>query len=377
MQMSQRKLGSYSDFKSGNFFSKEFIFVLNHINQTPSFKSGRGNGMHYPPSYRLLLVDQVFDSATGVMRNIRYIPGEMSIFQDEQTPDDKIPKKNFHLEFIDGDKLVDGRQTLLIKYLMTTNKNGSNPNRDKSVRPAFFTVDPGEGLKSVMDSDELLAEAQHFCYKGDWDEVAAYAMVLGIPLDRDAREIRYSLRMKATADPKRFMEGLRSPKMKRKYYVMEALKEGIIVKNSSTNTINWKDGGAITQAPMGKDLVDDFVDASFSPNGEKVWSAIMGILRPEASLPKVVTELQNVPSDADLNQIKIDVKPVIPQVIIADISDEEVSDFIDRGLKSGAIVFTKPQWHKIDGKNYSRKALAQELKVNPILLAKLKTELSK
>ena len=373
----QKKLGNYTDFKEGYYSNKEFIFVLNHINQNPSFKSDRGLGRHYPPSVRVLLYDEVFDEENNRMRIIRYVPGESSIFMDEQTPDDKVPKRNYHLEFVDGVKRIDGTQTLLIKYLMITNKNGSNPKKDASVHPRFFTVDPGQGLKTVMDADELLSEAQHFCYKGDWDEVAAYAQVLGVPLDKDSREIRYSLRMIASNNPKKFMDGLKSPKMIRKYYALEALKEGIITKNNTTNTINWKDGGAITQAPIGKDLLDDFVDATFTPNGEKVWDAVMGILRPEKSASAVSTQLQNIPSEKEVTKLTEDIKPVIPQVIVGDVSEEEATSFIDRGVAKGLIAFTKPMWHKYNDENYSKKNLIQELRVNPVLLARLKSDLNK
>lgn len=374
--MSQKRLGSFADFKSGNYSGKEFVFVLNHINQNPSFKSGRGQGVHYPPSVRVLLYDEIFDKEANRQRVIRYIPGETSIYMDEQSSDDKIAKRNFHLEFINGDKRVDGTQTLLIKYLMLTNKNGSNPNRDKSVNPRFFTVDPGEGLKVVMDSDELLSEAQHFCYKGDWDEVAAYSMVLGIPLDRDAREIRYSLRMIASNDPKKFMDGLKSPKMKRKYFVMEALREGIIVRNPANNTVSWKDGGVITQAPIGKDLIEDFVDATFTPNGEKVFSAIMGVLRPETSSPKIATELTNIPAEVTKEGPKFD-GPVVPQVVMADISDAEVDSLIERAEAKGVITYAAPFWFKFNGKSYKKKeALSAALKGDPFLVAELKKQLN-
>lgn len=370
-----RKLGSYADFKSGKYANKEFVFVLNHINENPSYKSARGVGRHFPPSVRMPLYDEIFDAEKGIQRVIRYIPGEKSIYMDEQTSDEKIPKKPYYLEFIDGDKRIDGKQTLLIKYLMTTNKNGSNLERDKTAKIKFFTVDPGQGLQSVMDADEMLSEAQHFCYKGDWDEVAAYAMVCGIPLDSDPREIRYALRLRATADPKKFMDGLKSPKMKRKYFTMEALKMGIIEKNMSTNTINWKAGNAITQAPMGKDLVDDFVDATFTPNGEKVWDAIMGMMRPEKKVPSIKTELQNTPSEPEMNQIASDLKPVIPQVIVADVSDEDLSRYIESGVTKGVIIFSKPFWYKYNEKNHKLPDLMMELKTNPVLLAKLKSEI--
>lgn len=375
--ITQHKLGSYADFKSGRYDTKQFIFVLNHINQKPSYSSSRGIAAHYPPSYRLLLEDNIYDTEKNMMRTIRYIPGEMSIFKDEQTPDDKVPKQNFHLEFINGDKLIGGRETLLIKYLMLTNKNGSNPNRDKAVRAAFFTVDPGESLKSVMESDELASEAQHFCYKGAWDEVAAYAMVLGMPLDKDPAEIRYSLRMRAKENPKAFLDGLNSKNMKRKYFVMEAINQGILKKNSQTNTISWRDGGVITQAPIGKDMVDDFVDSTFTTNGEKVFQAIMAILRPEEKIVKVPTELVNTPSAEELAKIKLETMPVIPQVVLTDITNDEALAYLEKGVEKGCITFKKPMWYTYKDQNKSKKDWIEILKTTPTVLAQLKADLYK
>ena len=373
--ISQKRLGTFADFASGKFTDKEFVFVLNHINQNPSYQTGRGAGVHYPPSYRMLLEDQVFDPLTGITRVIRFIPGEKSIWKDEQTPDDKIPKKNSHLEFINGDKRVDGHQTQLVQYLMTTNKNGNNPNRDKSVKAAFYTVDPSQGLKTSMDQDKLLSDATHFCYNGNWDEVAAYASVLGIPSGLDVSEVRYSLVLKAKLDPKKFLDGLNSRNMKRKYFIMEAVKAGVIVRNTSNNTISWKDGGVITQAPLGKDLIDDFVDASFTENGEKVFAALMGIIRP-AKPEKLETLISSDPAPDNASKLSADIAPVIPQVVISDLTNDDLERLLEMGLTKGSVVFGKPMWYTFaDAKYAGKEKFFLALKGDPTMVARLKASI--
>ena len=374
----QKTLGNLADFKSGNTRSKEFIFVLNHVNQNPSFTSNRGVKMHYPPSVRIALVDSVYDKDKNMMREIRYIVGETSIYKDEQTADDKVSKSTYFVEFVNGEYMVQGTDTLKLKFLMLSNLNGSNPTRDKNRNIRYFMVDPGEGLQKVMDDDELLIEAQQFCYKGDWDEVAAYAMVLGIPLDRDTREIRYSLKMRATADPKRFLDGMKSPKMKRKYFVMEALNAGIIVRNYTTNSVNWKNGNAITQSPIGKDLIDDFVDATFTPAGETVYKTMLGILRPETQIKEVTVEVQNNLSPAAKKELVDYVTPKPKaEIILAEENDPELTELVKKAVSNGIIEFKKPMWYKYKGQVFKKESgVINALKGDATLVAHLKLDLS-
>lgn len=374
----KKTLGNYTDFRSGNIKNKEFVFVLNHINQKPSYTSSRGQGMHYPPSFRLVLVDSVYDEDKKMMREIRYIPGELSLYKDEQTQDDRVVKANYFAEFVNGEYIIQGSDTLKLKFFMITNSNGTNPKRDKDKNIRFFMLDPGEGLKSVMDTDELMTEAQHFCYKGDWDEVAAYAMVQGLSLDRDAREIRYSLRMIATNDPKKFMDGLKSPKMKRKYFVMEALREGVIVRNNTNNSISWKGGNAITQSPIGKDLIDDFVDATFTPAGETVYNTLIGLIRPEKVPTPIKTELNGseLPK-TQAEQMKKDLTPSVPaQITLSNETEAELVALVKNGVEKGVIVINLPFWYKYKGQSYKKEeGVVNELRINAALLAALKADL--
>jgi len=377
--IAQKTLGNYSDFRSGDTRNKEFIFVLNHINQNPSYKSARGVGVHFPPSFRLALVDSVYDESKGVMREIRYIPGEMSIYKDEQTADDKVAKATYYAEFVNGEYVIQGHDTLKLKFFMLSNYNGTNPKRDAGRNVRFYLVDPGLGLETVMAEDELLTEAQQFCYKGSWDEVAAYAMVLNIPITNDVRQVRYSLKMRAQADPKRFMEGLKNPKMKRKYFVMQALNEGIIEKNFTTNSINWKKGRAITQSPIGKDLIDDFVDATFSPAGETVYKTLMGILRPELSVPNVETELKPELSEAKIAELKADLAPKEkPKMVLSDENDEELVALVREAVSKGVIEYLKPMWYKYKGETYRKEdGMVSALRTDHKLVAHLRVDLSK
>lgn len=372
--LTSQTLGSVADYTSGNFHNKQFIFILNHKNQNPSYQSNRGTKMHYPPSVRFKLVGRVFDEDKKMMRDIRYIPGELSIFKDEQTPDDKVSKKEFSLEFIDGEKIIAGTDTLLIQYLMISDKNGSKPKRDTTITPFYFTVDPGVGLQSVIDTDEQLSEAQHFCYKGDWDEVAAYAMVLNINMDRDPREIRYALRQIAGKDPVAFLAGMKNPSFKRKFYILEALNSGIIVKNPQRNSIEWKNsnGNAIVTAPIGRDPVDYFTEATFTTDGERQFAAIMDILGP---IKKDSSELTNTPSPKEISDFKRDLN--IPKDIIsmADITNMKLAELISKGVEQGVIV-KNGAWSTFEDKKYQGEDLMREIKGNEDLLRILQEKLN-
>ncbi len=120
------------------------------------------------------------------------------------------------------------------------------------------------------------------------------------------------------------------------------------------------------------------MDASFTPNGEKIWDAIIGILRPEKAVKPIKTELQNIPSDANVNKMTADLQPVLTQLTTSDHSDLELDEFIADGLKKEVIIKSKPMWHAYNGKKYAGKdKLMSALRGDPKLVSLLKKDLNR
>src|SRR5437762_2300930 len=105
-------------------FKKNRTFVLNMMNLKPSIE-----GVQFPVSYHIIPLSFFFDKKTEKMRLVRYIPGEESIFQDEQSSDEKVPKKKQTLTFVKGFLHIDPRETQLIECIEKLDANGSNLDR--------------------------------------------------------------------------------------------------------------------------------------------------------------------------------------------------------------------------------------------------------
>src|SRR3990167_7282924 len=84
------------------------------------------------------VVDEIEEN--GKNRTIRYIPGESSIYKDEQSPDAKGIKSE--IIFQHGMMAVPAYQKNLIEYLSKCGYNGSNLHRTNGREILFRVYDP-------------------------------------------------------------------------------------------------------------------------------------------------------------------------------------------------------------------------------------------
>jgi len=101
--------GTYEDFQKGDTAEKNFIFRSLQRIENPSMIRSDGRPVHYVPSERLeaySLINEK-DPITKVLktRAIRLVPGEPSIYVDQQSKDSENPKKKYSVEFINGYKI--------------------------------------------------------------------------------------------------------------------------------------------------------------------------------------------------------------------------------------------------------------------------------
>ena len=88
----------------------------------------------YPVVYMIRAEDIIYDPIKQVNRKIRYIPGEASIYEDEQKKDAKVKAP---IIFNEGVLVVNNQNPTLKAYLDNCNSNKNNPNRMKD-RTAVF-----------------------------------------------------------------------------------------------------------------------------------------------------------------------------------------------------------------------------------------------
>lgn len=270
------KLGSIQDFKGGNFEDKKFIFHLCKANISDSYsdKKTKAVARNFPTSVSLKLEQQVSVKGKG-MKIARYVPGELSIWKEEQTADDKIPKVAQYLEFIDGRKHIDGTDKQLLEFLMVTDWNESKEGRDTKVNPIFKMLDLGVGLEKEIEKEILAYDVILWCLKGKYDEVAAYARVLGVSIQDDESQVRSTMKRKAMANPSLFKAGMNNELTQHKHFILEAIDAGVLMVDKDLNTLSWDNGRLVITAPRGHDIIDFFVDHSVSENGKAQYEILL------------------------------------------------------------------------------------------------------
>tara|TARA_R110000744_G_scaffold124438_3_gene229955 strand:- start:1144 stop:1971 length:828 start_codon:yes stop_codon:yes gene_type:complete len=251
---------------------KPTIFQLVKMNPDPATQ-----GRYYPISYRLPSVDEIFDEETGTNRKIKYVIGEQSIFEDEQTSKNPVIGD---IVFNNGQLIVPFQKPVLRKFLEASNYNQSNENRIPSMRRVFETLDFEKEAKEDLESLETEFQAIEMAMNVDPQEMVALCRVLGINTDRSMYEIKHDFMRFVKHNPFDFIESLSDPRIERKQVIMEALDNKIIVQNNVKRTVDWggKNGQTISITPIGIDPIDNFIDFTFEKDGEEVYKRVVAML---------------------------------------------------------------------------------------------------
>lgn len=213
----------------------------------------------------------VYDPESDTQRRIRYVRGEQSIFEDEQS-EGAQSKKAEPIVFSRGMLIVPRTNPLLKKYLDASNLNSSNPNRISGSKAAFYLIDKGEEAKVTVEKTMKEVEAASVALKMPLEQLLGYARVLGVNVDKSTDEIRYDMMQIAKKDPKSFIDGLDDPRTEYAEVFILA-KEYNVLSNSKTD-ISWVNGGMICTIPLGVSPVEKATDFFISEEGEVVYKEV-------------------------------------------------------------------------------------------------------
>ena len=255
-------------------------FVPNFSNRQNSFKptvyqlivkSKNKNGMpQYPIVSLIKAEDIIFDPETGENRKIRYVPGETSIYADEQSENAKMREP---IAFNNGYLFVDHTNPTLKKYLSLCNANGSNPHRIKSKSIIFTVKDDEKSAQQKIEEVGSTMEAVQSALKMPVNELMGYAKVLGIKIDRSVDEVRWDMKVQAEKNPKGFLAGMNDPRTEMKQVLLMAEESGIIAMKGKS--VTWSaSGNTICIPPVGIKPLDKMVDYCSQGEGEQVYAEI-------------------------------------------------------------------------------------------------------
>ena len=232
----------------------------------------RKGHLKFPIVYMLKAEDIIFDEEKGINRKIRYIPGESSIFEDEQKEDAKIKSP---ITFNNGFLRVDYTNPTLKKFLDMCNANASNPNRVNTTAATFKLMDYAKQAQEKLEKSVKSMDALKLVFDLPLDKLIGYAQVLGVKVDKSTDEIRYDMKVLAEKDPEKFITGLDDPKMEIKQTLIRAKNHNIIDWNAQQ--VMWVQGDkrpVITKVPLGVKPVDFLADKCMTDSGSSIMDQI-------------------------------------------------------------------------------------------------------
>jgi len=234
-------------------------------------KAKKRNGMpQYPVVSLLKAEDIIFDPETGENKKIRYVPGEASIFSDEQSDEAKMREP---IAFTNGFLFVEHTNPTLKKYLDTCNANGSNPHRVKSKSIMFNIKDDEKSAQDKISKVADVMDAVQSALKMPLNELVGYAKVLGVNTNKSVDEIRWDMKVQAEKNPKAFLAGMNDPRTEMKQLLLMAEESGII--SMKKTGVTWvSSGNTICVPAIGVKPIERMVDFCSEGEGEQIYSEI-------------------------------------------------------------------------------------------------------
>ena len=262
---------------------KSTIYRISYRNEVPATQ-----GKNFASSSRIPSIDEIYCEKTNTNRMIRYVMGEQSIFEDEQTSAKPIIGD---IVFTNGLLPVQYNQVTLKKYLDACNYNADNPNRIESVRALFGVVDNEFNAEKSLDEMEVQYIAVDTLMKMEAQKMVGYARALDIDTDRSMYEIKHDMMVMAKNNPRGFMEEISNPIIERKQVIMDAIEERLVVENKGKRQFVWADTKElIFTVPVGINPVDALTEYTMSDEGTPVFSRIKRLLAGEKEPVKTKSE---------------------------------------------------------------------------------------
>ena len=234
-------------------------------------RAKKRNGMpQYPVVSLLKAEDIIFDPTTGENKKIRYVPGEASIFAEDQPEGVKMREP---ITFNNGFLFVEHTNPTLKLYLDTCNSNGSNPHRIKSKSILFTVKDDEKNAKDKISQVADVMDAVQAALKMPLNELVGYAKVLGVNTNKSVDEIRWDMKIQAEKNPKGFLAGLNDPRTEMKQLLLMAEESGIISMTKSA--VTWvSSGNTICVPAIGVKPIERMVDFCSEGEGEQIYAEI-------------------------------------------------------------------------------------------------------
>lgn len=229
----------------------------------------------YPEVYFIRNSDVIFDEESGTERNIRYLEGVSTIFEDEQEHlSDAKKKQRPEIKFIYGVLRVDASRTSLIKFLMSSNMCEAKKNRMRDSRVVYRLLDFEKQEEESISAAELRMKAMKLAMDAPVEIMIPHAQYFGINFknqyneDRGEKAIRVDYLSQAESKPEAFINSYNNPIVKVEYIIRKALNVGMIDTHTTKGQAIWGDSKKfITVIPDRAEPVKHLSEYALSDKG--------------------------------------------------------------------------------------------------------------
>lgn len=175
-----------------------------------------------------------------------------------------------------GEKLLGEDAFETICFLRRSNKNKSNPFRNKRRKALFEEINERVILATKFNDENLDLDARLYVRDCDWDELKGIAMNLKMNVDNDKLDaLRINLMEMVRKDPRGVMLASSNKKMKVKIQVMDAERYEILIFDHTTRSWFYKEkltDKPLCQVDLDKDKLEGILDFFKTPAGQAEYA---------------------------------------------------------------------------------------------------------
>lgn len=222
---------------------KEYIFKL-----VDKFYSTSTHKPPYPETYTIRNTDVIYDEESEMERNIRYLEGVSTIFEDEQEHlSEQKKKQRPEIRFIYGTLVVPAHKTSLVKFLTVSNMNSKTVKRMPNTRPVYELINFEEQEQAAIDKSEYRMDAMKLAMSAPKEIMIPHCDYIGVPfknqygVERSERGIRVDYLEFADKNPDAFIKTYNNPVVKIQYVINKAINVNMIDLSFTKGQAVWGD----------------------------------------------------------------------------------------------------------------------------------------
>ena len=195
---------------------KEYVFQL-----VGKFYVNSPNKLPYPENYMIKNTDIIFDEESGTERNIRYLEGVSTIYEDEQDHlSESKQRQRPDIRFVNGFLKVPANKPSLLEFLQKSNMFDKKKNRMMGTSPVYTLLDFEAQENKEVENTERRMDAMKMAMDAPEEIMVPHAKFLGIKfinvhgVERALRAIRVDYLNFADKNPETFIKSYNNPLVK-------------------------------------------------------------------------------------------------------------------------------------------------------------------